>query len=115
MRPGMGASGANNEQTAVATHSPTAAETSFTTVAATLPGGAVGIPKYVDCSGNVAGIIQVAFGSQANKAVSIAPNQLPTRIMIPPGAFPNKPNSVNIQFQGFAAGTMVAVVTFQVG
>ena len=110
-------SGAGNQnmQSAVATHTPTAAESSFTTVAATLPGGAVGMPKVVHCSGSVGGLVQVQFGSQAVRTIAVAPNQLPVDIQIPPSAFPNKVGSVNIQFEGFGAGTLVGVVDFSVG
>ncbi len=108
-------SGNKNTQTAFASHAPTGAESSFTVVAATLPGGAVGTPLYVDCSGDVGGVIQFQFGSQAVKQVAIAPNQLPVRIEIPSSAFPNKVGSVNIGFEGFGAGTMAAIVTFNVG
>ena len=104
-----------NEQTALATHSPSGAESTFTNVNATLPGNAVGIPLYVDCSANVGGIVQIQFGAQAVKQVAVAPNQTPTRIMIPKGAFPNKVGSVPIGFEGFGAGSMAAIVTFSVG
>lgn len=117
MIPGMQkqATGANNEQNAAATHSPTATESSFTTVAAQLPGGAVGMPKFVDVSGSVAGLVQVQIGSQAVKTSAVAPNQMPVRIPIPPNSFPNKVGSVNVEFEGFAAGTLSAIVTFSVG
>lgn len=104
-----------NMQTATATHSPTAAETSFTTVAATLPGGAVGMPKKLIVSGSVGGLVQIQFGSQAVYTLSVAPNQLPVEYTIPATAFPNRVNSVNIQFEGFGAGTLVGIVEFQVG
>lgn len=105
----------SNMQSAVATHTATAAETSFTTVAATLPGGAVGVPKVLHCSGSVGGLVQIQFGSQAVRTIAVAPNQLPVDIAIPPSAFPNKVGSVNVQFEAFGAGTLVGVVDFAVG
>lgn len=104
-----------NSQSALASHTATAAETSFTTVAATLPGSAIGIPKTISCSGSVGGLVQFQFGSQAVKTVAVAPNQLPVVIPIPPSAFPNRVGSVNVQFEAFGAGTLVGIVDFQVG
>lgn len=116
MIPGMSKPGGSNlEQTAYATHLPSAAESSFTTVAATLPGGAVGMPKFVDCSADVGGLIQIQIGSQAVKQVAVAPNQNPVRIVIPNQTYPNKVGSVNVGFMGFGAGSMAAIVTFAVG
>lgn len=107
--------GSSNMQSAVATHTASASESSFTTVAATLPGGAVGIPKVLHCSGSVGGLVQIQFGSQAVRTIAVAPNQLPVDIQVPPSAFPNKVGSVNVQFEAFGAGTLVGVVDFAVG
>lgn len=110
-----GKSGSNN-QTAIATHTSTAAETSFTTVAATLSGGAVGMPLKLLASGSVSGIVQLQFGSQASYAIPVAPNQLPVEYKIPASAFPNRVNSVNVQFECTGGvGTLIGVVEFQVG
>jgi hypothetical protein len=103
-----------NRQTATATHTPTAAETSFTTVAATLPGGAVGRPIKLLASGSVGGLVQITFGSQAAYTIPVAPNQLPVVYEIPKSAFPNQVGSVNVQFEGFGAGTLVGIVEFEV-
>ena len=107
--------GGGNSQSALASHTASAAESSFTTVAATLPGSAIGTPKSIACSGSVGGLVQFQFGSQAVKTVAVAPNQLPVVIPIPPSAFPNKVGSVNVQFEAFGAGTLVGIVDFAVG
>lgn len=111
----MKSAGNGNEQNAIASHTATAAETSFTTVAATLAGGAVGMPKTLKASGSVGGLVQISFGSQATYTLSVAPNQLPVEYKIPASAFPNKVNSVNILFEAFGAGTLVGIVDFAVG
>ncbi len=104
-----------NMQTAVASHTATASETAFTTVAASLPGGAVGMPKKLKVSGSVGGLIQIQFGSQAVYTLAVAPNQLPVEYVIPPAAFPNRVNAVNVQFEAFGVGTLVGIVEFAVG
>ena len=112
MKGSMNSAG-KSTQTAVATHTSTAAETSFTTVAATLPGGATGRPIKLKASGSVSGIVQIQFGSQAVYSIPAAPNQLPAEYVIPASAFPNKVNSVNIQFECTGgAGTLIGVVEF---
>lgn len=103
---------AGNRQNTVASHTATAAETSFTTVAATLPGGAVGKPLKLSASGSVGGLIQLQFGSQAAFTLAVAPNQLPVEYVIPASAFPNAVNSVNVLFEAFGAGTLVGIVEF---
>jgi len=106
-------SGAKNNQTAVATHTSTAAETSFTTVNATLPGGATGRPVKLKASGSVSGIVQIQFGAQATYAIPVAPNQNPVEYAIPASAFPNKTNSVPVQFECTGGvGTLIGVVEF---
>lgn len=102
-------------QNAFASHTATAAETSFTTVAASLAGGAVGMPKTLKASGSVGGLIQIQFGSQAVYTIAVAPNQLPVEYSIPASAFPNKVNSVNVLFEAFGAGTLIGIVDFAVG
>lgn len=110
----MSKANAKNNQTAVATHTSTAAETSFATVTATLAGGAIGRPLVIYASGSVSGIVQFQFGANATYAVSIAPNQLPVRYVIPASAFPNKTGQVPIQFECTGgAGTLIAIVEFQ--
>lgn len=99
-------------QTGLAQHTATAAETSFTTVAATLPGGAVGRPLRLIASGSVGGIVEIQFGSQAVYALSVAPNQNPVIYNIPATAFPNQVNSVNVLFQATGAGTLTGIVEF---
>jgi len=99
-------------QTALAQHTATAAETSFTTVAAALPGGAVGRPKRLIASGSVGGVVQIQFGSQATYSLAVAPNQSPVVYEIPDSAFPNQVNSVNILFEAAAAGTLTGIVEF---
>ena len=107
------ATAAKNTQTAVATHTSSAAETSFTTVNATLPGGATGRPVKIKASGSVSGIVQFQFGAQAQYAIPVAPNQLPVEYVIPVSAFPNKTNEVPVQFECTGgAGTLIAVVEF---
>lgn len=100
------------KQNAVASHTATGAETSFTTVAATLPGGAVGTPIKISASGSVGGLVKIQFGSQASYTLAVAPNQLPVEYKIPKSAFPNKVNSVNVEFEAFGAGTLVGIVEF---
>lgn len=99
-------------QTATAQHTATAAETSFTTVAATLPGGAVGRPKRLIASGSVGGIVQIQFGSQAVYSLAVAPNQTPVIYEIPDTAFPNQVNSVNVLFEASGSGTLTGIVEF---
>ena len=99
-------------QTALAQHTATAAETSFTTVAATLPGGAVGRPLRLIASGSVSGIVEIQFGSQAVYALSVAPNQNPVVYNIPATAYPNQVNSVNVLFQANGSGTLTGIVEF---
>jgi len=104
----------NNRQTAVAQHTSTAAETSFTTVTATLPGGAIGRPIVIYASGSVSGIVQFQFGANATYALSIAPNQLPVKYVIPKSAFPNRTGQVPIQFEcSGGVGTLIAIVEFE--
>lgn len=107
------AGAASNRQNAFATHTATAAESAITTVAASLPGGATGKPITLRASGSVAGIVQIQFGAQAVYNIPVAPNQNPVEYKIPPSAYPNKVNSVNIGFQAFAAGTLLGTVDFQ--
>lgn len=114
IRSPLNAKGSNN-QNATATHTATAAETAFTTVAASLPGGAVGMPVKISASGSVGGLVQIQFGSQATYTLAVAPNQLPVEYHIPASAFPNKVNSVNVLFEAFGAGTLVGIVEFAVG
>lgn len=99
-------------QTATAQHTATGAETSFTTVAATLPGGAVGRPLRLIASGSVGGIVEIQFGSQAVYALSVAPNQSPVVYNIPASAFPNQVNSVNVLFEATGSGTLTGIVEF---
>lgn len=108
-----GSASGGNKQTAVATHTSTAAETSFTTVNATLPGGATGRPIKIKASGSVSGIVQFGFGAAAVYAIPVAPNQNPVEYTIPASAFPNKVNSVPVQFECTGGiGTLIAVVEF---
>ena len=105
--------GSKNVQTALATHTSTAAETSFTTVDATLPGGATGRPVKLKASGSISGIVQIQFGAQATYAIPVAPNQLPVEYAIPTSAFPNKTNTVPVQFECTGGvGTLIAVIEF---
>lgn len=103
------------EQTANAYHTSTAAETSFTTVAATLAGGATGQPIVVRASGSISGIVRIQFGSQSYYDIPVAPNQNPVDYPIPSSAFPNRVNSVNVLFMNTGGvGTNLAVVVFAV-
>lgn len=114
MRSGAGAN-SSNRQTAVATHTSTAAETSFTTVNAVLPGGATGRPIKIKASGSISGIVQFQFGANATYAIPIAPNQLPVEYSIPASAFPNKVSTVPVQFECTGGvGTLIAIVEFAV-
>ena len=108
----------NNDlsQDALAQHTSTAAETSFTTVNAALDGGATGFPLSLEVSGSVSGVVGITFGAQATKYVSVAPNQAPIKLMIPKTAFPNKVNSVPVQFEcSGGEGTLIGIVKFNVG
>ena len=112
--PSKSAGTTGQEQNATAQHTATAAETSFTTVAASLPGGATGRPIILRASGSVAGLVQIQFGSQASYTIAVAPNQLPVDYTIPVSSFPNRVNSVNILFEASGAGTLYGIVVFQV-
>lgn len=116
MMPGkMAPSGGGAPQTGIATHTSTAAETSFTTVSATLPGGATGRPLKIKASGSISGLVQFQFGANASYAIPVAPNQNPVEYLIPKSAFPNKVNSVPVQFECTGGvGTLIAVVEFAV-
>lgn len=106
-------SNSNNRQTAVATHTSTAAETTFTSVNASLPSGATGRPIKIKASGSISGIVQFGFGATAVYAIPVAPNQNPVEYIIPPSAFPNKVNQVPISFECTGGvGTLIAVVEF---
>lgn len=110
-----GGSSGKPVQTATAIHTSTAAETSFTTVAAALPGGATGKPLKLKASGSIGGLVQIQFGSQAVYTLPIAPNQNPVEYIIPSSAFPNHVNSVNIQFECTGGiGTLIGIVEFAV-
>jgi hypothetical protein len=112
MMSAKGKSGKLN-QTALAQHTSTAAETTFTTVTATLPGGAIGRPLKIYASGSVSGVVQFQFGANASYAISIAPNQLPVEYVIPASAFPNKTGQVPVQFMcSGGVGTLIAIVEF---
>lgn len=102
-----------NNQTAFATHTSSAAETSFTTATAALSGGAVGKPLRIMCSGSITGIVQLNYGANSSKQVAVIPNGSPVELSIPAGAFPNKVNSVPVSFECTGGvGTLVAVVEF---
>lgn len=110
----QGLQSGGNRQTATATHTSTAAETSFTSASAALPGGAVGKPLTLKASGSVAGLVQIQYGSQAVYTLAVAPNQLPVEYKIPASAFPNPVNSVTISFECVGGvGTLVGIVEFQ--
>jgi hypothetical protein len=102
------------EQTANCQHTATGAESSFTTVNATLGSGAVGIPLVLRASGSVSGIVRIQIGNSNYYDLPVAPNQLPVDYPIPPSAFSNPTNQVPILFMAFAAGTLSAVVVFKV-
>ena len=106
--------GTGNEQTASALHTATAAETAFTTVAASLAAGATGRPLVLTAYGSVGGIVQIQFGSQAVYSLLVGPNAAPVHYPIPPTAFPNKVNSVNVMFQADGVGTLHGIVAFEV-
>ncbi len=98
---------------ASASHTSTAAETSYTEETATLTGGAVGKPVRIMCSGSVGGLVMLRYGSGLQKIVAVAPNQLPVELKIPRGAFPNNVSSVTLNFQCTGGvGTLVGIVDF---
>lgn len=113
MRPNVAAKG-GIRQTALAQHTSSAAETTFTAVTASLPGGAVGRPIGFKASGSVGGIVQFQFGSAAVYQIAVAPNQLPVEYKIPPSAFPNKVSTVTVSFQNSGGiGTNFAIIEFE--
>lgn len=112
MKSGISGGNAGNKQNAVASHTATGAETSFTDVSATLAGGATGRPVKLKASGSVGGLVQLNIGAQATYTLAVAPNQLPVEYVIPASAFPNLVNSVSIGFEAFGAGTLVGIVEF---
>ena len=114
--PGIAKGGKSGlRQTGFAAHTSTAAESSFTTVNASLPGGATGRPIKLKASGSIAGLVQIQFGNQASYTLQVAPNQLPVEYEIPQTAFPNDVNSVPILFECVGGvGTLTAVVEFEV-
>lgn len=102
-----------NRQSAYATHTSTAAETSFTSASASLPSGATGKPFKVKASGSVSGLVQISFGNSATYQIPVAPNQLPVEWTPPASAFPNRVNSVSIGFMcSGGVGTLICVVEF---
>lgn len=115
MRSNQSGKGQSLKQTAVATHTSTAAETAFTVANAVLGGGAVGRPIKIKASGSISGIVQFQFGAQASYAIPIAPNQNPVEYDIPSSAFPNKTGTVPVSFECTGGvGTLIAVVEFAV-
>jgi hypothetical protein len=113
MSPRNSRSSGKNNQTALAQHTSTAAETTFTTVTATLPGGATGKPIKVISSGSVGGVVQFQFGSQSVYQMPIAPNNLPVEYVIPASAFPNKTGSVQVGIMcSGGVGTIICIVEF---
>ena len=106
-------SGAETFQTAIASHTSTAAETSFTSATASLANGAVGKPVNIKCSGSITGLVQITYGANATKAVPVIPNGSPVDLKIPAGSYPNAVNSIDVQFECTGGvGTLIAVVEF---
>lgn len=107
--------GTGLEQTNTAQHTATAAETSFTTVAATIPNNAVGMPIKLRAAGSVGGIVRIEYRSGQYFELTVAPNQAPIEYDIPAGTFVNNVGSVNVEFEAAAAGTLYGTVVWQVG
>ena len=106
-------SGGETYQTAIASHTSTAAETSFTSANATLPNGAVGKPVNIKCSGSITGLVQITYGAGATKAVPVIPNGSPVDLKIPAGSYPNPVNQITVDFECTGGvGTLIAVVEF---
>lgn len=102
-------------QSAFASHTSTAAETSFTTVTPALPAGATGKPILIKASGSISGVVQIQFGNNAQYQLPVAPNQNPVEWIPPPSAFPNDVNSVSIGIEcSGGVGTILVVVEFAV-
>lgn len=112
---GKGSGGTGLEQTSTAQHTASAAESSYTTVAATLPNNATGMPLKLRASGSVGGIVRFEFRSGQYFELTVAPNQAPIEYDIPAGTFSNAVGSVNVEFEAAGAGTLYGTVVFQVG
>lgn len=105
--------GSGLEQTATATHTSTAAETTFTTVNATMPNGAVGRPLVLRAAGSVGGIVRIQIGNGTYYELQVAPNQNAVEYAIPKTAFSNRTNAVPIEFECTGGvGTLIGTVVF---
>ena len=106
----------SGRQNVAAQHTSTAAETAFTAVTASLPGGAVGRPIKITCSGSVSGLVQFQFGAAASFTLAVVPNGEPKEYLIPHSAFPNPVNSVPVSIEcSGGVGTIIAIVEFETG
>lgn len=105
-----GTSGSEYKNTAVASHTATAAETTTTSVTATFPGNSTAIPRRLRVSGSVSGFVQLQVSQNKYIALPSNPNAPQTEILIPSGAFSGPVTGVAILFQCDAAGTIRAFV-----
>jgi hypothetical protein len=111
MRSNVGNSG--NLNMAVAAHTATGSESSFTDVTATFPGNSTAVPKKLRVSGSVSGVVQLQISQNQYMYLECNPNAPFTEADIPAKAFGGPVTGVSIGFEADGAGTIRAVVIGQ--
>lgn len=101
-------SSANFKNTAEASHTATAAETSLTTVTATFPGNSVAHPTKVRVSGSVSGYIQIQVGT--NKYLNVACNPNAPYVEEAITGVDGDVTGLPVGFQADAAGTIRVII-----
>jgi hypothetical protein len=96
---------------AIGTASPSAAGSG--TLSVSLPAGAVGKPKKLSASGNIAGYVAINIANNQQVICLINPNAPPSVIDIPDEAFPSKTNSVSVSYTVSGAGFIAVDVMFE--
>lgn len=98
------------KNSAVGSHTSTAAETTLTSVVVSFPGNSSAVPRKIRVSGSVSGYVQVQVS--ANKYINIAcnPNSPYTEEAFDSSAFSGPVTALTIGFQCDAVGTIRAIV-----
>jgi hypothetical protein len=96
---------------AVSTASPSTAGTG--TITASLPAGAIGKPRKLSASGNIAGYVALNISNTQQIVCLINPNAPPSVVDIPDEAFPSKTNSVSVSYTVSGAGFIAVDVWFE--
>jgi hypothetical protein len=96
---------------AIGTASPSTAGSGSLSVS--LPAGAVGKPKKLSASGNVAGYVAINIANNQQVICLINPNAPPNTIDIPDEAFPSNTNSVSVSYMVSGAGFISVDVMFE--